>query len=165
MDFEEIYEKYFKDVYLYLLGISSNKSIAEEITQDAFFKALKNIDSFDNKNDIRRWLFTIAKNTYYSYYKKNKRLIGDEQLESVPDNSVKIVENLENEEDAFEIHKFLHTMASPYKDVFNLRVFGELSFAKIGSIFGKSESWARVTFFRAKSKVAEYMEGKSIEKK
>ncbi len=62
-----------------------------------------------------------------------------------------------DQEDAFRIHQFLHTMAEPYKEVFTLRVFGELPFARIGALFGKSDSWARVTFYRAKEKIVQYM--------
>lgn len=63
MDFESIYQLYFKDVFLFLRSISVNEDIAEEITQETFTKALKAIDTFDGNKDIRTWLFTIAKNT------------------------------------------------------------------------------------------------------
>ena len=75
MDFEGIYREYFKEVYLFIKSLSHDESIAEEITQEAFFKALKAIEKFDGSKDIRSWLFTIAKNTYFSYYKRNKRQI------------------------------------------------------------------------------------------
>ena len=75
MDFEEIYQKYFQEVYLFIKSLSHDESIAEEITQEAFFKALKSIEKFDGSKDIRAWLFTIAKNTYFSHYKRNKRQI------------------------------------------------------------------------------------------
>ena len=73
MDFEEIYQEYFKEVYLYILSLSHDERIAEEITQEAFFKALKAIKKFDGSKDIRAWLFTIAKNTYFSHYKRNDK--------------------------------------------------------------------------------------------
>jgi len=62
-----------------------------------------------------------------------------------------------NEEDAFAVHQFLHSMKEPYKEVFSLRTFGELSFEKIGRLFGKSAGWARVTFYRARKQILEYM--------
>lgn len=157
MKFEEIYHKYFQDVYLYLKSLSHNDSIAEEITQETFFKALKNIESFDGSRDIRAWLFIIAKNTYFSYYKKRKRHIDCDLSEEL-ETGVHIVKHLMNEEDAFAVHQFLHSMKEPYKEVFSLRTFGELSFDKIGRLFGKSAGWARVTFYRAKKQILEYME-------
>ena len=75
MDFEEIYREYFQEVYLYIKSLSNDESVAEEITQAAFFKALKAIENFDGSKDIRAWLFTIAKKTYFSHYKRNKRKI------------------------------------------------------------------------------------------
>lgn len=163
MDFEEIYQEYFKEVYLYIKSLSHDESIAEEITQEAFFKALKAIEKFDGSKDIRAWLFTIAKNTYFSHYKRNKRQID---LDVVEESSmgVQIVNHLTNEEDAFAVHQFLHSLNEPYKEVFSLRTFGELPFEKIGCLFGKSAGWARVTFYRARKQIIEYMEGKNYER-
>ncbi|QQK08291.1 RNA polymerase sigma factor [Miniphocaeibacter halophilus] len=73
IEFDEIYKIYFKDVFLFIKSICKNESLAEEIAQETFFKALKSIDGFDGKVDIKIWLFTIAKNTYYSHYKKEKK--------------------------------------------------------------------------------------------
>ena len=160
MDFEEIYDLYFRDVYLFTVSLCGNESIAEEVTQETFFKALKAINRFDGSKDIRAWLFTIAKNTYFSHYKKNKRLLYDDakSYKDVPDIGVNLIEDLTKEEDAFIVHQFIHTMPEPYKEVFSLRVFGELPFANIGKLFGKSAGWARVTYYRARKQIMEYME-------
>ncbi|MEK4247793.1 RNA polymerase sigma factor [Psychrobacillus sp. FSL K6-2684] len=161
MDFEEIYQAYFHDVYLYTRSLAIDENIAEEITQETFFKALKSMHQFDGKKDIRAWLFTIAKNTYFTHYNKKQREVN--QVDASVLDDVRVVEYLVNEEQAFEIHHFLHTMEEPYKEVFSLRTFGELSFEKIGQLFGKSDGWARVTFYRAKKKILAYMEAKRDE--
>ncbi|QSB09561.1 RNA polymerase sigma factor [Lysinibacillus fusiformis] len=161
MDFEEIYQAYFKEIYLFIKSLSHDEGIAEEITQEAFFKALRAIEKFDGSKDIRAWLFTIAKNTYFSHYKKNKRQID---LDVVEESGVQIVNHLMNEEDAFAVHQFLHSMKEPYKEVFSLRTFGELPFEKIGLLFGKSAGWARVTYYRARKQITEYMEEKNYER-
>lgn len=163
MDFEEIYRKYFQEVYLYIKSLSRDEIIAEEITQEAFFKALKSIEKFDGSKDIRAWLFTIAKNTYFSHYKRKKMQI-DLDVKEEPSTGVQLVKHLMNEEDAFAVHQFLHLMVEPYKEVFSLRTFGELPFEKIGSLFGKSAGWARVTFYRARKQILEYMEGMNHER-
>lgn len=157
MDFEDIYRKYFQEVYLFIKSLSHDESIAEEITQEAFFKALKAIQTFDGSKDIRAWLFTIAKNTYFSHYRRKKKQIDSDFIEE-PMTEVQIVKHLMNEEEAFIVHQFLHSMDEPYKEVFSLRTFGELPFEKIGRLFGKSSGWARVTFYRARKKIIEYME-------
>lgn len=101
---------------------------------------------------------------YFSYQKKSKNKIGNDSLDDIFDTGVIISEHLVNEEDAFIIHQFLHTMEEPYKEVFSLRVFGELTFEKIGKLFGKSSGWARVTYHRARKQVIEYMEGMNNER-
>ncbi|HJB46855.1 MAG TPA: RNA polymerase sigma factor [Candidatus Mediterraneibacter surreyensis] len=158
MDFEHIYRLYFKDVFLYLRALSASADTAEEITQETFVKALRSIDSFDGSKDIRAWLFTIARNTYYTHCRRQSRYADEELSENEPDIQPDFTERFADEESAFQIHRFLHGMDEPYKEVFSLRVFGELPFEKIGAIFGKSSGWARVTFYRAKKQIIEYME-------
>lgn len=158
MDFEQIYTAYFKDVYLYLRSLSASEDTAEELTQEVFSKALKALDSFDGSKDIRAWLFAIAKNAYLTLCRHQKRTESAELPEQMPDLNVRFAEQLEDEERAFQIHRFLHAMKDPYKEVFSLRVFGELSFEKIALLFGKSSGWARVTYHRARKQIIEYME-------
>ena len=159
MDFEQIYREYFKDVFLYVRSLTTQEGLAEEITQETFTKALKAIDSYDGKKDIRAWLFTIAKNSFYTHCRQQKHYVEYELPKNCTDNFPLTEERLAEEETAFLIHKFLHQMEEPYKEVFNLRVFGELPFEKIGAIFGKSAGWARVTFYRGKKQIIAYMEG------
>ncbi len=148
-DFGEIYNLYMKDVYKYVLAISRNPDVAEEITQETFFKALKSIDKFKGECKISVWLCQIAKNTYYSYCAKEKH--RSEHIEE--DISFSVEDDVIKREAVFELHKRLHSLPEPYKEVFSLRIFGELSFAQIAELFGKTESWARVTYYRAKLKM------------
>ena len=158
MDFDRVYTEYFKDVYLYLRSLSANEDTAEELTQEVFSKALKSLNRFDGSKDIRAWLFTIAKNTYFTLCRRQKLFISEELTEPIPDRRVQFTEHLEDEAQAFQIHQFLHNMKDPYKEVFSLRVFGELSFEKIAMLFGKSPGWARVTYHRARKQIIAYME-------
>lgn len=157
-EFEEIYDKYFKDVYLYIYSISGDKHIAEDITSETFIKAIKSINRFRGICDIRVWLCKIAKNCYFSYLRKNKKLV---HMDPLPDQEDKI--DIEKiicfTEESIEIHEILHNLEEPYKEVFTLRVFGELSFKQIASIFGKSDNWACVTYHRARNKIKERLEG------
>ena len=156
MELEEVYGKYFPDVYRFCLSLTGSRDEAEEVTQDCFFKALHAIDRFDGRMDIRAWLFTIARNDYYSKLRREKRLTGLDAVES--SGSTTVEELLMDRESAFLVHQYLHTMPEPYKEVFSLRVFGELEYAQIGRLFGKSAGWARVTYYRAKQQIQCYME-------
>ena len=158
MPFEEMYQRYFRDVYRFCRGLTQDGALAEEIAQETFFKALKAADKFDGSKDIRAWLFTIARNAWYSYCRAHKRTLSQEDLPQELPDSVRLEERIEDEESAFAIHQFLHAMEEPYKEVFSLRVFGELPYEKIGRLFGKSANWARVTFYRAKLQIIEHME-------
>ena len=152
-DFQEVYNLYFKDVYKYALSLSRDPQMAEEITQETFFKALKNIDSFRGQCRLYVWLCQIAKNTYFTHSQKQSREAAE--VEAASGESME--ERLLTKASAFEIHKVLHRLSEPYKEVFSLRVFGELSFSQIGELFGKTESWARVTYHRARLKIKEEM--------
>lgn len=150
MNFEQIYRLYFRDVYAFMLSLSRNETIAEEITQETFYKALQNIEQYKGKCKMNVWLCQIAKNTYFTQMEKQKRL----QPELTEQQDDKFVEQqFLQKEHAFYLHQLLHRLDEPYKEVFTLRIFGELPFAQISELFGKTESWARVTFHRAKQKI------------
>lgn len=155
-DFDKLYKTYYRQVFLYLLDLCKDPDLAEEITQETFFKVLKKIDTFEGKSSIGTWMLQIAKNNFYNYCKK-KKFENVEDWESIPakDNPEKQVLDRDV---AREIHLILHKLEEPYKEVFWMRIFGELSFREIGAIHGKTESWARVTYYRAKQKIKEEME-------
>ena len=152
-DFDEIYRLYFDDVYKYVLTLSRNETVAEEITQETFFKALKNINHFNGSCKIYVWLCQIAKNTYFTFYQKEKKNSKKSVIEF--EEACNFEVELINKKEAFAIHKVLHSIDEPYKEVFTLRTFGELSFSKIGELFEKTDVWARVTYHRAKIKIQE----------
>ena len=158
LNIQEVYEKYFTVVYRYLLSLSHNTHIAEDLTQEAFFKALKKLDEFRGECDLRVWLCQISKNTYYDYLKKNRKYAPESEEETEEPFADDLVENFSDKETALQVHKVLHRLAEPYKEVFTLRVFGELGFGDISSLFGKSESWARVTYHRACKKIREELD-------
>ena len=159
-EFEKIYKLYFSSVYKYSLKLCRSQHVAEEITSQTFFKAIKAIDKFEGKSNINSWLCQIAKNAYYTYLKKNKRFVELNSLTKIEDTSTDIEEQLANSEISMEIFKALHLIEEPYKEVFTLRVLGELSFKQIAEIYSKTENWACVTYHRAKNKIQTIMEGK-----
>ena len=160
MNIEELYRTYFDIVYRYIRSVSRDGALAEEVTQETFFKALEKIDQFRGDCDVRVWLCQIAKNTLYDHLKKQKKqLLGDEKLEKTARAGGELLEEkLAQRSQAMEIHKVLHGLSEPYKEVFSLRTFGELTFREIGMLFGKSENWARVIYYRARVKIREELE-------
>ena len=154
-DFERIYAEYYDAVYGYCLRLTHDHHLAEEVTQESFFKALKAIDSFHGECRLQVWLCQIAKNTYFSLLKKRKHTAP---MEGDWPDPADLEERLGDKEEALQIHRVLHTLPEPYREVFWLRTFGELSFSQIGELFEKTESWARVTYHRARLKIKEELE-------
>ncbi len=150
--FEELYRAYFAEVYRYALALCRHKETAEDVTAETFLKAMRRLGSFRGECDFKVWLFTIAKNTYYSMLRKDAKL-SNEPLQETENGAPSPEDAVLQSAEAMEIHKALHALPEPYKEVFSLRAFGELSFRQIGELFGKTEHWACVTYHRAKEKL------------
>ena len=159
LDFEEIYKSYYIDIYRYLRKLTGDADLSEEIAQETFFRAIKAIESFDGTKDIRAWLFVIARNIYYSHYKRQQNYVYTDWMEETEDKERAFTDTLIDREQILTVQKYLETMEKPYGEVFELRLFGDWSYEKIGRLYGKSSGWARVTYYRAKQKVLKYMEG------
>ena len=157
MDYEKLYNSYYMQVYSYAVALTNNPEQAEEIAQHTFVKALSSKVGYKGKSSELTWLCSIAKNLYYDELRRNQRLssLGENLHIS---SEVDIEQAVSDSDMAFRIHLVLHKLDEPYKEVFQLRVFGELSFSQIATIFGKTESWARVTYHRAKLKIQERMD-------
>lgn len=152
-ELDEIYRLYAGDVYRFALRLCHDEALAQDIVQDTMLKAVKSIDRFDGKCSLKTYLCTIARNLYFNHLKRadNRNLTLDEALDVSSEQSVeqKTLDKLR----AQQIHRALHKLGEPYKEVFTLRVFAELKYGEIGALFGKTDRWARVIFFRAKEKI------------
>lgn len=156
LDIEKIYEENFEAILKYLLCLTHDHDLSEELTQETFYKAVQKISLYKGDCEISAWLCRIAKNLWYDYYKKNKRIIhiSDEDLSNIEEaTSTDNLVILEDEKN--ELYRRLQNIDKTSRDVVYLRITGELSFKEIGIILNKSENWARVTYFRAKRKLKE----------
>lgn len=154
LDFEKVFLENNQFVFRFLMKLCGEVTLAEELTQETFFRAYMNISGLRDEQKISAWLCQIAKNTYYAWFnaqKKSQPMTQELAIDSTPD----IAELFEEKELAGRAFSILHALEDPYKEVFMLSVFGGLSLKDISSMFGKSESWARVTYYRAKQKIME----------
>jgi len=158
---EKLYEAFYMKVFSYVMTLTKDRNDAEEITQETFFRAISTDKSFRGDSDSYTWLCAIAKNIFIDEKRRSARQ-DDELSEELPDTNKGIEEKLSDRDTSLKIHLILHKLEEPYKEVFQLRIFGELSFAEIGSIFGKTETWARVTYHRARLKIKERMDENEI---
>lgn len=158
--FDEIYEKYARMLYGYVLRLCKDPVAAEDILQSTFLRAIEHVDSFEGKCEMSTWLCQIAKNIWLDMCKRAERKnisiesILEQQGEAVfyeqCTQGTDLLHELVRKEEKTRIYQMIHTLQEPYKEVMMLRVMGCLSFKEIGQIFGKSETWGRVTFYRAK---------------
>ena len=154
LDFEMVFRENNQFVFRFLMKLCGDVSLAEELTQETFFRAYMNLSALRNEEKVAVWLCQIAKNTYFVWFNEQKRKQPFSQPiseNSTPD----IAELFEEKELAGRAFSVLHALEEPYKEVFMLSVFGGLSLKDISAMFGKSESWARVTYYRAKQKIME----------
>ncbi len=154
MDFEKLYNACYLKVYSYALSLCKNAPLAEELTQQAFFKAMLS-PSFRHASGEFTWLCAIVKNLYYDELRKSNKKGVMPEIRAAEEQGVE--ELMLEKETLLQIHLILHQLEEPYKEVFSLRVFGELSFKEISKLFGKTESWARVTYHRARMKILEQL--------
>ena len=155
--FDQIYQSYFDSVYRYALSLSGSSQTAEEITQETFFKAMRSLDQFQGKSSLKSWLCAIAKNLWLSEQRKKKTRPIDDAL-PLPDLSMGPEEAIVHQDESMRIHRLLHHLDEPYREVFTLRTLEQLSFRDIGELFGKSENWACVVYHRARAKIKDKME-------
>ena len=156
-DMSEIYSQYSKIVYNYIFCLTKNEETAEEITQDTFLVAVKNIDKFKGECKISTWLCQIAKYLWYKELRKVKK-IKIEELEKFKESDL-LIETVEEsviqKEEKLELLKRLQKLDDKTRNVMYLRLFVNLNYEEIGLVLNKSANWARVTFFRGKEKLKE----------
>lgn len=148
MTIEEIYQEHAKLVYHFLLSLCHDQDLSEELTQETFYQALKQLDRFRGESSVTTWLCAIAKNQYYTYRKKHP------EIDELPKALAKTHDEVVSWQ-AIETMRVIHSLPTEQREVVYLRLSSDLSFRQIGEIIGQTETWARVTFYRAKQKIRE----------
>ena len=152
-DLEKMCNLHYKYVKSYALSLCLNETLAEDITQETFYNAIKKIDTFKNDCKIETWLCSIARNIFLNS-KRNK------QMENISDYPNLVADsNIEENAIKNDYVKRILTEAvkleTPYKEVFYMKTLGDMPYSTIADVFSKTENWARVTYFRAKKQIEE----------
>ncbi len=145
--FGAVYGEHWDLVYNFLYRMCRNESLAEELTQETFYQAMRSWERFRGDSSVSTWLCAIAKRLYYASLRNTTELLNEEVTSgTVPD----IAESLlEGDRQMMALH-LLHKLPEPYREIFTLRTFCDLSHGQMGELFGKSDNWARVTYYRAR---------------
>ena len=155
-EFEKLYKTYYMRVYSYVFTLAKKQYIAEEITQETFYKVFTTQSAFRGESNEVTWLCSIAKNLFYDEMHRQAKNV-EMAPDTDSDSGIDIENEIEDKDSSYRIHLALNKLEEPYRKVFELRVFGELSFREIGIICEKTENWARVTYHRARLKLQERM--------
>ena len=147
---EEIYQLYAMTVYRYLFSLVHDPDLAEELTQETFCQAIRTVDRFDESCKLSTWLCAIAKNVLRTHHRKHP---PTESIEDIPLKVPSAEYEVLSSDSRLYFLRRLHDLPEPYREIVYLRSFGNLSFREIGELLGKTENWARVTFYRAKERL------------
>ena len=151
---EELYKEYGKIVHHFLLSVCHDTQLAEELTQETFLQAFLSLERFDGSCKMSVWLCQIAKHLFYRHLGKNGREIPTEQAQMPEARASDHVEQTAIVRlELMDVLKEMQKLAPQMREVIYLRVMGQLSFKEIGEIMGRSENWARVTFYRGKEQL------------
>lgn len=156
--FEDVYKEYEKPVYRFLLSLTGDEDEAEELLQETFYRALVNIDRFEGRSSLYTWLCCIGKNAWMRECKRKKRYCGDISELDVPDSDGDPLKKLIQKDEYDKVRRAVYKLREPYRETFILHTFGGLKLCEIAERFGKSESWARVTYYRARQEIAKELE-------
>lgn len=155
--FEKLYRTYYMRVYSYVMALAGKTHMAEEITQETFYKAFTTSASFRGEANAVTWLCAIARNLFIDEMRRQAKRAEAIPPDADADSGVNIEREVEDKDTSYQVHQALRELEEPYRQVFELRIFGEMSFREISGICGRTESWARVTYHRAKCKLMERM--------
>ena len=154
-DIEQIYKEYAQSVYKYLISLSRDEDLAEELTQETFYRATYSLSKYDGSCKVSVWLCQIAKHIWYQELDKRKKYSSQELSEDMSSSEISPEDSAIWADDKAALYREIHALSEPMREVVHMRLTGEFSFAEIGAILGKSEAWARTTFYRAKQKIME----------
>ena len=151
-DMSAVYRQHARTVYKFLLAQCHDPDLAEELTQETFYQAVRSVDRFDGSCKVSVWLCQIARHLWYQHLRKHRREVPmPEELSEIPVPSAE--EHLLEQAGRLDLLRQVHSLPEQQREVVYLRAFGGLSFREIGDMLGKTETWARVTFYRCKEKL------------
>ena len=155
--FQEIYETYSRPVYRFLLTMTQNETIAEDLLQDVFYQALLHIDRFEGKSSLYTWLCQIGKNAWLKECRRNKKwgMYSMDQMVDAAFHGPTPEEQVIGKEERMRMRQAVLRLRDPYKDVFILHTYAEIKLKEIAEMYEKSEAWARVTYYRAKQQIVQ----------
>lgn len=159
-NFEKVYKDHARSVYRFLLALTGEEHMAEELLQETFYQAFIHIDQFEDRSSLYTWLCQIGKNAWLKECKRKKRYVETawEELK-LPDKEPPPDVQCMQKEEHMRMRQAILKLEEPYKEVLLLHAYGGIKLKEIAGMYGKTESWARVTYYRARQQVVQELSG------
>lgn len=154
-DIEKIYNNNFSAIYKYLICLTKDENLAEELAQETFYKAIENINRFRGECKITTWLCQIAKNVWINDIKKKNKIKMTEMSDEIEDYTFNLEEDYIKKEEKIILYKKILKLDKEWINIFYLRLYGNMTFDEISDVIGKSSTWIRVNYYRIKQKMKE----------
>ncbi|NSG82356.1 RNA polymerase sigma factor [Blautia schinkii] len=151
-----VYEKYHRELYLYIYSLSRNHHIAEDLTQETFLKALLSLP--EEHGNIRAWLYMVARNLFFNYRKKASRNVSLEEEMKRSDEEKDLLANMIENERKLQLYQALKKLDMKKREILLLQYFGDLSQKEIAAVLHITPENVRVLAYRAKKELKKYME-------
>lgn len=154
---EKLYNSYYKEIYLYLYSMCKRKETAEDIVQETFLKALLSLPK--NHNNLRAWLYMVARNIYLNTYKKEKRIIYTEDISNdIIDNSDEILNSILKSEQSRMLHQALMRLEERKREILVLHYFGGLKLKEIAALMKITTENVKIIIYRGRNELKKSME-------
>lgn len=153
---KELYNKYYRELYLYIYSLCRNREVTEDLVQDTFLKAILSLS--DSHGNMRAWLYMVARNLFFNYTKKENRKESLENLKESPSDSPPIIEKIIENERRRLCFEALQNLEGIKKEVLILQYFGGLSQKEIAATLQITTENVRVLSFRGKKELRKFME-------
>ena len=156
--FEELYHTHGRPVYRFLLALTGDEGQAEELLQETFYQAFLHIDRFEGRSSLYTWLCCIGKNAWLRECRRRSRYTDTPYEELKLEAPAPTPEEaMLRREQAQRLRRAVLELEDPQREVFILHAYGGLKLKEIAALHQKSESWARVTYFRARKTIQEVL--------
>ena len=153
---DQLFSQFYNEALLYTISLCKNRTIAEDIVSNAFYKALTLAD--DSIRDFKPWLLTVCRNEFISICRKNSRFTGEEIPEDLADDREEVIEGIIRREEYRSLYRAIGLLPDTQKEVITLFYFSGLPIKSISEITGKSETNIKVLLCRARDKLRTIME-------
>ena len=158
---KELYNKHCRELYLYIYSLCKNREVTEDLVQETFLKAMLSLS--ESHGNVRAWLYTVARNLYLNFAKKEKAKADIDQIKETPSDSPPVIEHIIENERRKLCFEALQSLEGAKREVLIMQYFGGLSQKEIATVLHLTPENVRVLSYRGKKELRKFMEAKGYD--